>query len=107
MAVTLEELVQNEEFMRQCREADSIDAVAKLFSNQGIAVTEEELEKLMVPDDELSEEDLENVAGGIKKLTPDPVQVIIKAVLKLIGKSAKSSSGSSGGGHSSGGGRNG
>ena len=60
-------LMQNEEFKAKLANADSLDEMASYFQNEGIQVTGAELEaayNCAKEDDELSEESLENVAGG-------------------------------------------
>lgn len=59
-------LMQDEQFKTKLANAESMDDMAALFCNEGIQVTGAELEEAVSQQDgdELSEDSLENVAGG-------------------------------------------
>lgn len=58
-------LMQDEQFKAKLAAAEDLDAMAALFCDEGIQVTGADLEAAMEQQDgELSEESLENVAGG-------------------------------------------
>lgn len=63
----VKELMQDDQFKAKLSEVESFDEMATLFSNEGIPVTGADLEAAIDQQngDELSEEDLNNVAGGI------------------------------------------
>ena len=55
-----------EEFEEAIEKANTVEEVIDLYKSQGIDVTEDELKKIVGSDEgeELTEEDLDNVAGG-------------------------------------------
>jgi predicted ribosomally synthesized peptide with nif11-like leader len=64
----LSPLWENEEFVKSLAAAESEEAALKLFADNGIDITTEELAEIKssaTAQDELGEEDLEDVAGGI------------------------------------------
>ena len=65
---TVEELLNDKSFIEKLEAAKSCDEVAALFREQGIELTAEELAEEMkkIQSSELSEMDLEDVAGGGK-----------------------------------------
>ena len=80
----LGELLKNEEFCNQFVTSESKEAAAKLFTDRGFDITDEELtalaaqirkftHSLIENGGELSEEDLEQVAGGASDFTWDDV----------------------------------
>ena len=75
-------LLSNEDFAKQFAACADKEAAAKLFADHGFEITMEELEALMAQikaifqklvenDGELSEEDLEMIAGGISESSID------------------------------------
>ena len=65
--MTVEELMQNEEFLAKFAETEDMEAAAKLIKEYGADVTVDDIREAMntVKSDELSEENLEDVAGGL------------------------------------------
>ncbi len=60
-----EELLKDEEFVDRIREAKSLAEVVELFGSKGIEVTEAELKSALDDQEgELTEDNLEGVAGG-------------------------------------------
>lgn len=65
MIAKVQQLMQDDSFKAKLAEAESMDAMAALFCEEGLEVTGAELEAAAAQQsDELSEESLENVAGG-------------------------------------------
>lgn len=63
--MTVEALIDNEQFQEKLHEAKNIAEVKALFEREGVDITEDKLMKLMLPEGEdLTEEALENVSGG-------------------------------------------
>ena len=65
----IEQLMNTEEFVQQMNLADSLEAVQALFAQNGVELTLDELKEMFVSAgedacSELSEEALDNVAGG-------------------------------------------
>ena len=67
ISMTIEELEKDSEFQANVANAKDINEIIALFKEKGIDVTEEQLLKVadQVGEDELSESDMENVAGGL------------------------------------------
>ncbi len=91
--MTIEELSKDSEFLKKIEYAKGPEEIVALFKDKGIDVSKEDLEKIAaIPESsELSESDMENVAGGFV----DPVSaalafgvgwVIGKAIRKAIKK---------------------
>ncbi len=60
-----EELLKDEAFMDRIRKAESLAQVAEILGSKGIEVTERELKSVLDnQEEELTEENLEGVAGG-------------------------------------------
>ena len=89
--MTIEELSKDPGFQKKIENAKDIDEVIALFREKGIDVTEEQLLKVAetVKDGELSESEMENVAGGFV----DPVSAALafgvgwaigKAIRKVV-----------------------
>ncbi len=58
-------LMQDEQFKAKLSEAEDLEAMAALFRNEGFEITGADLEAAVEQSNgELSEENLENVAGG-------------------------------------------
>lgn len=66
MEEKLRELAQNDEFLNRWKETKSAEEGAALFAEFGVEVSAEELDASFapVPDGELEENALEDVAGG-------------------------------------------
>ena len=84
--MTIEELSKDSEFLKKIENAKGADEIIALFKDKGIDVTKEDLEKIaaMPESGELSEADMENVAGGIL-LGPSllPISYIVaRAIIK-------------------------
>ena len=62
--MTIEELTNNHEFMQKIDETKSYEEAKTLFAAEGVDL-DSELQGIREADDELTEESLENVAGGI------------------------------------------
>ncbi len=62
----VQSLMQDEQFKAKLADAEDLDAMAALFRNEGIQVSGADLEAALEQHngDELSEESLEDVAGG-------------------------------------------
>ena len=68
----MEELLKDPSFVEKLRGVQSIADIQRLFAEEGVTVTPEELMQLALPEaegDELSETDLENVSGGSSVLS--------------------------------------
>ena len=83
--MTLKEALNNEEIAKRLEEAGNQDAMAGILEECGIEVTEEELAALAsAAGEELTDENLENVAGGInlalykKLLTPSQLGALLQ-----------------------------
>jgi len=68
----IEELVKNESFIKELLSMESNEAVIALFKNNGVDITNEEVEELAKGLDQmlnseanLSEEELQNISGGV------------------------------------------
>ena len=61
----LEQLKNDPAFIEEIRNAEGAEEIAKLFMAKGIEVTAAQIESLFQEDGELSEDDLDNVAGGV------------------------------------------
>lgn len=74
--MTVDELIQNESIKARIQSAKSLDEVAEILNENGIDVSVSDIEAAAAAEteDELNEEALENVAGGVS----------IKAGLKII-----------------------
>jgi len=57
------ETMKDEELIKKVREAEDVEAVLGILKENGVEATEEELTKK--DEDELSDESLEEVAGGL------------------------------------------
>ena len=63
--MTFESLVADELFQEKMHQAKDITEIILLFSEAGVEITEKDLMRKILPEDqELSEEALEDVAGG-------------------------------------------
>ena len=63
--MNLEELSKDSELKERIENAQSLTEVVEIYREKGIEVTENELEAaLRETSDEISEDDLQNVAGG-------------------------------------------
>lgn len=66
---TINELLENEEFSEKMSTTETTEEVIKVFADYGVAVTEEELDAAVAyakeNGGELSEDELNNVAGGV------------------------------------------
>jgi len=62
----IDALLHDQSFTKKIDEADSLEEVAQLFNDKGIEVTASDIQRAMdaAGNDELSEESLEDVAGG-------------------------------------------
>ena len=64
--MTLKEATNNEEINRKVEEAANFEEASRILEEYGVEVTEEELASLIPAEsDELTDENLEDVAGGI------------------------------------------
>ena len=80
--------VENEELLNQIRAAKDMSEVAAAFRGAGIQVTEEELlSGLNAPEGELTEEDLEEAAGGRCFIFMQPL--IVFAMMEVIDRILK------------------
>ena len=65
MIEKVQALMQDEQFKEKLSQAEDLEAMAALFRNEGFEITGEDLKAAVEQQDgELSEENLENVAGG-------------------------------------------
>ena len=68
MIEKVQALMQDEQFKEKLSQAEDLEAMAALFRNEGFEITGEDLKAAVEQQDgELSEENLENVAGGAFK----------------------------------------
>ena len=83
----LEELAKDKEFIEKLAKLDSVEAVTEALNEAGAEVTVEEMQRGLeyydAHGDELSEEALETVAGGVPPIVG--VIMIWSAVCFLIG----------------------
>ena len=87
--MTVDALLKDRAFAEKLADAPDMDAVVKMFAEEGVTVTPDELMQRTLPQgDELTENDLEDVAGGSMIFNP-----FIGWLRKLLGGSG------SGGGH--------
>ena len=80
--MTIEELSKDSEFLAKIQSAKGADEVVALFRDKGFEVTEAQLKALITGEDsgELSESDMESVAGGIiRPLRPMTARDWLKA----------------------------
>ena len=88
--MTYEELLKDEAFLAAVEAAiaaKDIPAVQAALREKGIEIPAEELHKALEPtDQELSEDDLDNVAGGISWKS---VKSGVKAVLDILKRNSK------------------
>ncbi len=64
--MNLLDLQYDQDFMRKLAESDDTNTVKELLASKGVEMTEDEIKQAFdLADKELSEEDLENVAGGL------------------------------------------
>ncbi len=67
----INQVIRNEEFVKQLESMESVDEVKKLFASNNVELTDDELNEFFgspleeSKGDELNETDLDNVAGGI------------------------------------------
>lgn len=75
--MNLEALLQDESFAKAVENAENLDEIAGLFNSRGIDVSSSDIQKAMdaVQNGELSESNLEAVAGGV--VTPVVVSAAI------------------------------
>ncbi|MBQ3009652.1 MAG: hypothetical protein IJD81_00525 [Oscillospiraceae bacterium] len=83
----LEALQQNEAVKKEIESAESIEALKEILVRNGIEATEAELAALVeTPEGELSEDTLDNVAGGcwggriVVVFVPYPPFIVIKRI---------------------------
>ena len=58
-------LLQNPAFVAKLKEVKDVESALKLFAEEGVSVTAEELKQLLhQAGEELSDEEMDNVAGG-------------------------------------------
>ena len=71
--MNIEGLLQDEVFAKEVENAGSLEEIAKLLNAKGIVISTDELQKAMdfAESGELSEDSLEDVAGGM--LIPVPI----------------------------------
>lgn len=69
MKVNLENVINNETFKAKIESASDLTEVVNILAEYGIETTVEELTEAM-PKGEMSEADLDTVAGGIVRLNP-------------------------------------
>jgi predicted ribosomally synthesized peptide with nif11-like leader len=87
--MTVDALLKDRAFAQKLADAQDMDAVVKMFAEEGVTVTPDELMQRTLPQgDELTENDLEDVAGGSMIFNP-----FIGCLRKLLGFSG------GGGGH--------
>lgn len=60
----LKALLKNPDFVRKLAEAESEEAALALLRSEGVETTMQELAEAVMPQGELDESALENVAGG-------------------------------------------
>lgn len=60
----IEELIQDNDFIAKVTCAKSLDAVEDLLREKGIEISTAEMKAVMRVDEELSEDALDNIAGG-------------------------------------------
>jgi len=89
----IEDLLRDDDFVRDLEAAEEDSDVIALFNRNGIAVTEEEVKAIRseYSGAELSEENLEEVAGGrINVIVPRPLSpknpIVEWLVRKLLGR---------------------
>ena len=89
----LEPILKDEAFLKLLQDAETEDAVKALFADKGIDLSDEEvasfLDAILLPEEgELSDEALEEVAGGLISFALLPLGVVAAgtALVKLIKK---------------------
>ena len=86
----LEELSKNEEFIERLSKVENVEDAVALFAEFGVEVTEQEIIDLKdsFSTEELNEEDLDDVAGGLKLVYKCScgMTFIHKAIAKLHDK---------------------
>jgi len=83
----IKELLADPDFTSELETADSDDELEKLFERHGLEVTEETL-KVFLPlseEKELTDDDLENVAGGVRILGPVIPRKLTEWILRKLG----------------------
>lgn len=91
MSQKLEELASNESFIEALKKAENKDDIRKTFSAFGVDMTDEEVDSFMAEaekmfeNDEISEEGLEQVSGGLL-FGGIRIRVILKIVYETIKK---------------------
>lgn len=72
-ALALDKLVENAEFMNTYHKVESKDGLQKLFAQYGVALEKEEIDAFVFAlnssSEELDENTLDNVAGGVDPMT--------------------------------------
>ena len=87
--MTLEMLLENEEFRKQVEEAADVETIIALFASNGVTVTEEELQAIVTEvTGEMDVDSLDNVAGGLRspfiRSTPDPTFILTKWLMRKL-----------------------
>ncbi len=89
----IEEVANDEAFLDQLINADSIDEAQKLFAERGIELTQDEVEnfakQVSNSQGELDEESLEAVSGGLIMPVPMLGPIIFSVAAKLAKKISK------------------
>ena len=82
--MTLNEALASEEIAKKFEDAGSMDEVLAILKEYGVDATEEELMNALADETgELSEDQLENVSGGLLLINP-LLKLGAKAILRLI-----------------------
>ena len=91
--MSIEELLNDDEFVRELESAETDSDVVALFNSKGVAISAEEVKAIRDEnaDDELLEDKLEEVAGGMSGIrSPRPISpknpVVTWIIKKLFGR---------------------
>lgn len=83
MRKEMELLIEKEEFRARVEKAESLKEVMDIFKENGVEVSEDELKAFA--GEELSDEELDNVAGGVWHDYINPGYWLGRAVKKYLG----------------------
>ncbi len=91
--MSIEELLRDDEFVKDLEAAERDSDVLELFNRHGIEITEADIKAIRIENSngELSEENLEEVAGGMLGIrSPRPISpknpVVTWIIKKLFGR---------------------
>ena len=91
MKSKLEEAMKDETFVKELEEAPDVETAQKIFKSKGFEFTTEELEaianQIRSSNDEIAEDQLETVSGGL--LLPLHNPLIVYAIAKVVKRLVK------------------